>query len=188
MSAFAFPSIYNFPPFFTQQPNEATWQTQAQLWISIILAYCRFHKIHRLDLSDALTTELFYNKSINPFIDFLRELCREAEARIITKHYKDDGLAEWDPPNKKTSAFIYWKKPEEWATSISNWVSENGLNNSIMTLYEIAHGEASEGTDFYEIDQTVLLKALDVLVKKGEAQTLHATNAEEMGVKFFGSG
>jgi len=34
----------------------------------------------------------------------------------------------------------------------------------------------------------VLLKALDVLVKKGEAQTLQATNAEEMGVKFFGTG
>ena len=43
-------------------------------------------------------------------------------------------------------------------------------------------------TDFHEIEQAVLLKALDVLVKKGEAQTLHATNAEEMGVKFFGTG
>ncbi|CAG8580645.1 5245_t:CDS:2 [Paraglomus brasilianum] len=181
MSAFDFPSIYNFPPFFTQQPNEATWQTQAQLWISIILSYCRFYKIHRLDLSDALTTELFYNKSIN------RRLKLETLQSIIKMMIKQ-GLAEWDPPNKKTSAFIYWKKPEEWATSISNWVSENGLNNSIVTLYEIAHGEASEGTEFHEIDQAVLLKALDVLVKKGEAQTLQATNAEEMGVKFFGTG
>ncbi len=38
-----------------------------------------------------------------------------------------EGSAEYDPPVKgkipPTGALIYWKRPEEWATTIYNWVS-----------------------------------------------------------------
>ncbi|KAH3675995.1 hypothetical protein WICMUC_002291 [Wickerhamomyces mucosus] len=42
---FKFPSIYNFPPFFTRQPNEQTWLAQRQKWIQLILDYSRFNRV-----------------------------------------------------------------------------------------------------------------------------------------------
>ncbi|CAG8572215.1 13868_t:CDS:2, partial [Acaulospora colombiana] len=74
--------------------------------------------------------------------------------------------AEWSPPSTKAAALIYWRKPEEWASLIDKWVLDSGLNNSILTIYEIAHGEETEGLEFHGLDQTILLKALDILVKR----------------------
>jgi ESCRT-II complex subunit VPS25 len=83
---FVFPSLYSFPPFFTQvrraassftseylricqnskQPNEQTWAHQCAQWTTLILAYSRFHKLYRLELTDETCAgELFYNKDIN---------------------------------------------------------------------------------------------------------------------------
>lgn len=75
-----------------------------------------------------------------------------------------------------------------------------------MTYYEIAHGELSEGQgivlqftihthkilitlmlDFFEIDKTLLNKALQILVKRGTAQIFKGTDEDSMGIKFFGS-
>jgi ESCRT-II complex subunit VPS25 len=67
-------------------------------------------------------------------------------------------------------------------------VFESGLNNSILTYYEIAHGENSEDQEFYNIHPTVLQKTMDVLVKRGVAATFQGANFEEMGVKFFNAG
>jgi hypothetical protein len=79
-----------------------------------------------------------------------------------------------------------------------------------MTVYEIANGEASEGTgesfytvllngvkndiahclyiDFYEMDTTVLIKALEVLSANGNAQIFTGSgDVDSIGVKFFGT-
>ncbi|CAM0138935.1 unnamed protein product [Umbelopsis sp. WA50703] len=57
-----------------------------------------------------------------------------------------------------------------------------------MTVYEIANGELAEGTEFYEMDGTVLMKALEVLSAKGNAQIFTGTgDVDSIGVKFFGS-
>ncbi|CAG8607746.1 13687_t:CDS:2, partial [Funneliformis mosseae] len=154
-NSFAFPSIHDFPPFYTFQPTQTTWQNQVALWSEIILSYYRHHKLYRLELSEALNSELFYNKGINR-------------------------MAEWDSPPKKTTAIIYWRKPEEWATLINNWVFEAGMTNSILTVYEIAHGDTTEGLEFHKLDQIILMKSLDILVKKGVAQTFQGTSADDI--------
>lgn len=41
--------------------------------------------------------------------------------------------------------------------------------------------------DFFEIDKTLLNKALQILVKRGTAQIFKGTDEDSMGIKFFGS-
>ncbi|KAF9351280.1 Vacuolar protein-sorting-associated protein 25 [Mortierella sp. AD094] len=181
-SGFQFPSIHNFPPFYTLQPTESTWKSQADLWSTIIMRYYRHHRLYQLDLDDTATNEdLFNNQRIN------RRLKPETIQAIVDEMVKK-GDAEWDATSRKRRAIIYWRKPEDWASMISSWVFESGLNNSILTFYEIAHGDNSEDQEFYNIHPTVLQKTMDVLVKRGIAATFQGATFEEMGVKFFNAG
>lgn len=41
--------------------------------------------------------------------------------------------------------------------------------------------------EFFELDKTILDKALNILVKKGNAQIFKGTDEDSMGVKFFGA-
>lgn len=52
---FTFPPEYSFPPFFTRQTNLTTRHAQLTKWASLVLAYCRHHRIVKLPLSDSLS-------------------------------------------------------------------------------------------------------------------------------------
>ncbi|CAO3614975.1 unnamed protein product [Cunninghamella blakesleeana] len=159
---FQFPAIYNFPPFYTRQPTETTWQNQLTQWSNLILKYTRHNKIYTLNL-------------IKLSLETLQE---------IIEYMIEQGTARWD--DDKSQVLLFWRKPDDWADLITQWVNRSGLNNDIVTVYEIAHGELSEGQEFYEIDNKVLLVALQVLVKRGIAQLFKGTEDDDMGVKFFG--
>ncbi|KAI9018511.1 hypothetical protein CLU79DRAFT_866163 [Phycomyces nitens] len=164
-TSFEFPSIHEFPPFYTRQPTEATWESQVGQWSQVILNYCRHHRIFKLDLQKATSpgsSDLFENTKIKR-------------------------TAEWEqgPKGPKDQAYIFWRRPEEWAGLVWDWVNANGLNNTVVTLYEITEGDLSEGQEFYGIDNQVLIMAIKVLVKKGDCQLLEGTEGY-MGVKFFG--
>lgn len=82
--------------------------------------------------------------------------------RLVVAQMVAAGTADYDPPKKSskavpTSALIYWRRPEEWATIIYDWVragplveggklmrglqiKETGQNNTIMTFYELTEG------------------------------------------------
>ncbi|KAG4430585.1 hypothetical protein IFR05_013924, partial [Cadophora sp. M221] len=87
-TTFHFPPYYTFPPFFTAQKNLTTYHAQLTKWSSLILSYCRHHKIFKLSLSEALETELFYNRSIG------KRLSRE-DAREVVEFMRKEGRAEW---------------------------------------------------------------------------------------------
>lgn len=55
---FVFPREYHFPPFFTRQTNLTTRHAQLTKWASLVLAYCRHHRIYRLSLSSTGTGAL----------------------------------------------------------------------------------------------------------------------------------
>ncbi|KAM3578955.1 hypothetical protein VKS41_008494 [Umbelopsis sp. WA50703] len=189
-SSYKFPAIHDFPPLYTRQPTEATWQNQVKEWERIILAYYRAHRLYRLNLVEDTVpgaSPVFDNPRIKRRLAF--ETLEEIVNEMVLK-----GVAEWVSDSKASSkashtqALIYWRSPEEWATLLWNWINERGLNNSIMTVYEIANGELAEGTEFYEMDGTVLMKALEVLSAKGNAQIFTGTgDVDSIGVKFFGS-
>ncbi|KAL2119275.1 hypothetical protein VTJ04DRAFT_6235 [Mycothermus thermophilus] len=229
---FPFPPEYHFPPFFTRQTNLTTHHAQLIKWSSLVLAYCRHHRILKLSLSgekgitmnpnpgelpppppptsttttttaaaaaassptaslEIDTTDLFHNKRIN------RRLS-PADIREVIDFLRKDGRAEYvggsPPPAPSRSgevagsgatgmAWIYWRTPEEWAALVEGWVDATGQKGSVLTVFELVEGDGSRGTEFHGLDQELLLKALQVLVKRGKAQVFG--NEDSLGVKFF---
>lgn len=131
-SGFLFPSDYDFPALFTLQPNALTRQRQMKLWADLITDWCRYHRTLSLSLVDAVDLPLFHNAK-------MRKRLGIQDARTIidwmARSQEDGGggrRAEWVPPapgggsksavGEKTAAWIWWRRPEEWATLIADWV------------------------------------------------------------------
>lgn len=196
--AFEFPRIHNFPPFYTQQPNEQTWAAQRTQWISLVLAYCAHHRVWVLNnrglalsrgdvemLDEEQATEdangsdmepLFENKGIDRRLDvgvvslILNEMVSNGDAAFVNK--------------KDTSQiFVYWHRPDDWAAKILEWVEATGQSGVVLTLYELAHGDLSLKQEFHGIHPQVLETALQVLVKRGRAQLLKDEDGKIAGVK-----
>ncbi|KAK4241739.1 ESCRT-II complex subunit [Achaetomium macrosporum] len=223
---FPFPPEYSFPPFFTRQTNLTTHHAQLVKWSSLVLAYCRHHRIFKLSLSGSSgttthnqaaaaaagdttttgtgtsgggeldTTELFYNRRINRRLSL-------ADIREVIDFLRRDGRAEYVAGGDGSSGssaggggaeggvggaggdvvWIYWRTPEEWASLVGGWVDSTGQKGSVLTLYELVEGDGTRGTEFHGLDQQLLLKALNVLVKRGKAQVFGQEGSQ--GVKFF---
>ncbi|KIW52803.1 hypothetical protein PV05_08423 [Exophiala xenobiotica] len=177
-SSFEFPKSYNFPPFFSPQPTALTRQAQLKKWSILIQRYCKHHRIFKLTIIDALETPLFHNATLKKRLSL-----RDAKAAIDYMASKDGGeRAEWLGP-EKSEAWIWWRKPDEWATVIATWVEETGQKGTVLTLYELVQGETTEKQEFYGLDMEVLRKSLNTLVKKGKAQVFGTE--DQQGVKFF---
>jgi ESCRT-II complex subunit VPS25 len=137
-SGFTFPEIYDWPVFFTLQPNAQTRQAQMRRWANLISDWCRYHRTFRLALTEAADSPLFHNAR-------LRKRVGVQDARTIVDWMaasQEDGgggrRAEWVPAGsgagagagaggsgklgEKTIAWIWWKRPEEWAKLIADWV------------------------------------------------------------------
>ncbi|KAJ8661190.1 hypothetical protein O0I10_002938 [Lichtheimia ornata] len=183
---FKLPSIHSFPPFFTRQPTEQTWESQVAQWTDLIMSYCRHHRIFRIDLHEVTVpggSKLFENEQIKRRLSF--ETLQEIIDDMVQK-----GNAEWEGGAKgtKSQAVIYWRKPDDWANLIWTWVNQSGMNNDILTLHEIAHGDLVEDQAFYELDPFILNKAMNILAKRGVAQLFKGSSDDDsMGVKFFSS-
>uniref|UniRef100_A0A8C7TQQ5 Vacuolar protein-sorting-associated protein 25 n=1 Tax=Oncorhynchus mykiss TaxID=8022 RepID=A0A8C7TQQ5_ONCMY len=138
--SFEWPWQYNFPPFFTLQPNVDTRQKQLAAWCSLALSYCRHHKLYTLDIMEAQESPVFNHKNID------RKLSMEA-ILIVFEELRKKGNLEWLDKNK-TRCLVMWRRPEEWGKLIYQWVSKNGMVNTVFTLYELANGDdtESEGT------------------------------------------
>lgn len=134
----------------------------------------------KLFLPDALESPLFHNAKLK------RRLSSADATAVIDYMASKDGdhRAEWIGPSaEKTSAWIWWLKPEEWAEAIEAWVDETGQKGTVLTLYELAEGEATQRQVFHGMDIEVLRRSLVSLVKKGRAQIFGGEGQE--GVKFF---
>ncbi|KAK4077113.1 uncharacterized protein Triagg1_4080 [Trichoderma aggressivum f. europaeum] len=108
--------------------------------------------------------------------------------------------------------FLYWRKPAEWAALVEAFVEETAQKGSVLTVYELTEGENTRGTgklnqetpshiksrhsnpakrtcanqdlaEFHGMDNQVLMKALNILVKRGKAQIFGSEDS--LGVKFF---
>ncbi|KAK4944187.1 hypothetical protein LTR10_016300 [Elasticomyces elasticus] len=177
-SEFAFPKSYNFPPFFSFQPNALTRQAQLKKWSTFLQRYCKHHRIFKLTVIEALESPLFHNMTLKKRLSL-----KDAKEVIDYMAGKDgDERAEWLGPDK-SEAWIWWRKPEEWASLIASWVEDTGQKGTVLTLYELIEGEATEKQEFYGLDMDVLRKSLNTLVKKGKAQVFGT--GDQQGVKFF---
>ncbi|KAF4214940.1 hypothetical protein CNMCM8980_008831 [Aspergillus fumigatiaffinis] len=182
-TTFQFPPTYSFPPFFTPQPNSTTRLSQLQKWSSLIQSWCRHHRIYRLSLIEAIESPLFHNAT-------LRKRLTLSEARAVldwmAKSEEEGGggrRAEWIDGGSKSVAWIWWRRPEEWAGIVADWVEATGQKNVVLTVYELLEGEATMSQEWHGMDADVMLKSLNVLVKRGKAQVFGSEGQE--GVKFF---
>jgi ESCRT-II complex subunit VPS25 len=149
---FPFPPTYNFPPFFTPQPNTTTRHSQLEKWSSLIQSWCRHHRQYRLSLIDAVETPLFHNAALRKRLDL-----REARAVVdwMAKSEEEGGggrRAEWisDAGGSSTSngagqavAWIWWRRPEEWADVLVEWIEGTGQRGSVLTVYELIQGDVT---------------------------------------------
>ncbi len=169
---FEFPRAHDFPPMYTLQPNEATRQAQMDKWAHIVTGYCAHHHLSRLS-SSAAAAGVFSNARI-------RRALPEAAQRDVWARLQGEGRAE---PDGAGGWLVFWRRPDEWAGLLEAWVDTTAQRGSVLTLYELAEGEATRGTDLHGLDRDVLLRALGVLVKKGRAEIFGADDSQ--GVKFF---
>jgi ESCRT-II complex subunit VPS25 len=162
---FPFPREYSFPPFFTRQTNLTTHHAQLVKWSSLILAYCRHHRLFKLSLSSSSSTpsaipnpsnptssdaaadsqptpgpdELFYNRRLNKRLSI-------ADIKETIDFMRKDGRAEYvGGAGAGDVVWIYWRTPEEWATLIEEWVDGTGQKGTVLTLYELTEGDATSG-------------------------------------------
>ncbi|KAF5134459.1 hypothetical protein MHUMG1_00451 [Metarhizium humberi] len=178
-ASFRFPREYHFPAFFTPQPNLTTHHAQLTKWSSLILSYAKHHRLFKLSLSSASDSALFSNRRIN------RRLA-PADIRQVIDFMRKDGRAEYAGGDKARDGdvvYVYWKKPDEWAALVEAYVEDTAQKGSVLTLYELTDGEGTRGTELHGMDSEVLLKALNVLVKRGKAQIFGSEDS--LGVKFF---
>ncbi|KAH0529227.1 hypothetical protein TsFJ059_003997 [Trichoderma semiorbis] len=189
--SFPFPREYFFPAFFTRQTNITIHHAQLTKWSALILAYARHHRLFRITISAAAESDLFYNRGID------RRLS-PPDIREVLDFMRKDGRAEFLRPGESNGAadasssaaaaggdvvFLYWRKPEEWAALVEAFVEETAQKGSVLTVYELTEGENTRGTEFHGMDNQVLMKALNILVKRGKAQIFGSEDS--LGVKFF---
>ncbi|KAJ2537822.1 Vacuolar protein-sorting-associated protein 25, partial [Coemansia sp. RSA 1933] len=159
-----------------RQPNESTWKEQRRMWCDLILAYFRHMNISGMTLAEVITEPPFSNKRIHRSlrVDMLREIVEE-----LVKQ----GNACWTgSKNTNDTCLVFWRKPEAWASIIHQWVSDAGMLNTVLTLFELANGEDTEGQEFHNMDPVTLRRALDVLQGQGKAQLFVGTSDDDIGV------
>lgn len=83
----------------------------------------------------------------------------------------------------KVKCWIYWRRPEEWASVLEEWVERTGQKGTVLTLYEIVESDGTRREEFWGMEMELLRKCLGVSVKRGRAQIFGSEGSE--GVKFF---
>ncbi|XP_050293414.1 vacuolar protein-sorting-associated protein 25 [Anthonomus grandis grandis] len=169
------PWQYNFPPFFTLQPHAETRAKQVQAWKTLILDYCKKCKLYSIDVREAGNLVLFNNSSINRkleqdvILSLLLELQKTGHASFI-----DKSKHRWQ---------IYWHTLDEWGSIIYDYIQSSGLQNSVLTLYELSQGDEVRNEEFFEMQQEVLIKVLQVLEETRKCELIWSDG--DPGVKFF---
>lgn len=178
---------YDFPPFFTLQPNDDTRRIQLDAWCDIILTHCAHNKLYTLNISEVIKQPPFVNNKID------RRLSTTTMMAIL-KDMQNNGRIEWiradrgkdkkakessGDTDEPTTCLVYWLKPDEWAQTISKWVEARGATGSMCTLYEITNDTG----DLNGLDERILVKALQVLQKQQKAVLVKMDNS--YGVKFL---
>ncbi|KAH6618049.1 ESCRT-II complex subunit-domain-containing protein [Chaetomium sp. MPI-SDFR-AT-0129] len=145
------------------------------------------------------TTELFYNRTLNRRLspadirDVIAFLRKDGRAEYVLSPTGGSGVdgdvggwgggGEGAGPEGGDIVWVYWRTPEEWASLVEGWVDSTGQKGGVLTVYELVEGDGTRGTEFHGMDQDLLLKALNVLVKRGKAQIFG--QEDSLGVKFF---
>ncbi|XP_033126326.1 vacuolar protein-sorting-associated protein 25-like [Anneissia japonica] len=175
MGNFEWPWQYNFPPFFTLQPNLETRKKQVDGWCDLVLLFAQHHKLYQLDVKESSSNPPFSNPQIN------RKLPLEGVYTVL-EELRTRGNIEWTDKGK-SRCLVMWRTPAEWGNLMYTWALKNGLLNTVCTLFEITQGDDSKSEDFHGIEDWLLKRSLELLQKDRKAELISFDGNE--GVKFF---
>ena len=175
MTTTELPWQYNFPPFFTIQPNIDTRKKQLEAWCELVLSHQKGKKSYSLDVKEA-QSGIFHNQEIN------RKLSEDG-IQMVLEELRKKGHLEWKDPKVKKECLIMWRTPEQWGKMIYDYITANSMTNTVCTLFELSNGEDTEGLEFHGIENWLLLRALKTLEADGKAELIMFDGNE--GVKFF---
>uniref|UniRef100_A0A034WK59 Vacuolar protein-sorting-associated protein 25 n=2 Tax=Endopterygota TaxID=33392 RepID=A0A034WK59_BACDO len=174
MTEFEWPWEYTFPPFFTLQPHEETRNQQIKVWSDLFLRYLKYLNKFQVNINEN-AFPLFNNDAIK------RRLSPETITVILEQLQRTGHAAPLD--KRRIEWQVYSYTLEEYANMVYDWIQQTGQLNTICTLYEIASGENSEGTEFHGVDEAVLLNAFRTLENKGKCEVVQLDDS--FGIKFF---
>ncbi|CAK4032369.1 Hypothetical predicted protein [Lecanosticta acicola] len=179
-TSFSFPPFAAFPPFYTLQPNLTTRARQLDLWSSLILSYCAYHRLFKLSLSSP-PQDLFQNTSI-------KRSLKPNDIRAVLEYMSQSGrtvdfIPSASRSEQSNTCWVYWRSIGEWADTIYGWVDDTGQKGAVLTVYELREGEGVIGREWEGVEEEFLRKVLNVLVKRGKCQVFG--QEEGAGVKFF---
>lgn len=70
---------------------------------------------------------------------------------IVLEHMAKRGKAA--PLDKSETVWeVYWHSLDEWGNMVYSWACNNGMNNSVCTLFELREGEntVDEGNFYWQ--------------------------------------
>ncbi|VEN61865.1 unnamed protein product [Callosobruchus maculatus] len=172
---FEWPWQYSFPPFFTLQPHPETRAKQVAAWKTLILNYCQKTKTYLLDVREAEQIPLFNNATIN------RKLESKVVISILSELQKTGNAGPLDKSKYRWE--VYWHTLEEWASMIYDYINNRGMQNTVVTLYELSQGDDVQDEEFCGIQQDVLIKVLRILENERKCELI--LDDDIQGVKFF---
>lgn len=152
------------------QPNLKTQEEQIRTWKKLVLDFQKHQKKCTLNVGDE--TELFANEKIS------RKLPVDGRILVMTELEKS-GNASGD--KRRLQWEIYWYPLDELGNMIYKYICDNGLNNTVCTVFELVGGEDTAQEEFHGLDEGVVLKALKVLQSNGKCEVFE----DGEGVKFF---
>ncbi|KAG9013261.1 hypothetical protein FRB93_000784 [Tulasnella sp. JGI-2019a] len=180
-SGFVLPSFHSMPAFFTMQKYPDVLSSSTRQWITLILAYARHQRLWTLRVEDANVkeggdwSEIFWNPRV-------RRQMRTTHLDYLISTMVAEGSAIYEPPKQTQSVIVCWKKVDEWAETLFDWVESTGQLNTILTHYEIQ--EPPVASPLSDIPLTLLTRAIQVLVKTGRAQQIEGTEGGG-AIRFF---
>lgn len=111
------------------------------------------------------------------------------ESQILEQQYalyeastKKSSLSSTAIKNK-SAILVYWRRPSEWATLISDWVDSTGQNGSVLTLYELVESDAVQNQEFRGLHPAILKEVVDVLVGRQKAAVMRDGTGLVAGIK-----
>ena len=174
---YTFPEYFKWPFFFTLQKHPETRRKQIEMWIRLVIKFCKDNKVWRLSKS-----EFYENMGKNPKIR--RKLNNEG-VDLIFNSLVSEKKAMYVNPKLHDDIFILWKSYEEWEKILCDAAITRQSIEKIETLDFITQDEENAAEEYYNMDRDLLILILKGLESKGKCKLIKDDDDSYMGVQFI---
>jgi len=179
--------LWDFAPFFTLQPVDASRATQLEAWGRLVVALCAHRRQPRLALSSPEAEALFKNSALDPPRRLPEDGVRAVAAALV-----EAGRAEWAgaaagaagaaaAAGERSTLLVYERPPAEVAAQLDEWLRRNPSSHP-RAVSELRNTGLNDGrmTDspLWDLDGVTALRALEVLDREGKVDLANYDDGE----------